>query len=183
MNKDQKQRLILASMIVLGVIYAYFMFVLGPLQDQKKRDQNNIARIEPDIAKAKAQLKKVDDLKGRAPESRRLVDQVNAMIPEGTPVAWFPQQISDFFRKHSVDKVTVKQIADTAEKDLPGYKRITWAFDMPKVEFLSLGSAIADLENSSPLVELQQVEITVSRDDNGAQSALIGASSLNHNRQ
>ena len=80
LSKDQKQKLALGSIFIFGVIYAYFEFLLGPLQAAKANAASTALTLEPKIAAAKAQLKKVADLKTKQPEAQRFMQQIISSI-------------------------------------------------------------------------------------------------------
>jgi hypothetical protein len=106
------------------------------------------------------------------------VFQVNAMIPPGSPVAWFPTRMADFFKRQGIDKATTRLNSETADKRFPGYRKLTWGIDLPKVEFVQFASAIAALENEEPLIEITNMQIDAGREDVETQHALITVNNL-----
>jgi len=62
---------------------------------------------------------------------------------------------------------------EVAEKEIPGYRRINWGVDVPKVDCLRFASSLADLENQEPLLEVQGVTIETLKDDPEAQHVLL----------
>ena len=173
LTKDQKQKLVLGAMLVVGVIYAYFEFLLGPLQRGREAALKNSAALDPKIAEAKSQIAKTDALRVRESDSKRLQAQVNAMIPEGSPIAWFPPRITEFYKKHAIDRVTARMNSEAAEKDLPGFRRLHWGLEAPRVEFIPFAAAVSDMENQNPLIEVQTFEIEAGREDVGVQRAAL----------
>jgi hypothetical protein len=180
LNKDQKQKLALGGMIVIGVVYAYFEFLLGPLQAAEKGAVAEAEALEPKIAAAKAQLAKVVDLKTKQPQAKRFMAQIDTMIPEGSPIAWFPPRMSEFFKKHGVDRVTARMNNETVEKDLPGFRRLNWGIEAPKVDFITYAAAVSALENEEPLIEIQSFEVEAGREDVGMQRATVIVNNLMH---
>src|SRR5258708_34015826 len=89
--------------------------------------------------------------------------QVEAMIPEGSPVAWFPTRMADFFKKLGIDKASTRMTGETGEKELPGFRRISWGVDLPKVDFVIFAQAIAALENDEPLLAITAMQVEASR--------------------
>ena len=174
LNKDQKQKLALGAIFIIGVIYAYFEFLLGPLQGAKAAAISNANALEPKIAAAKAQLAKVAALKTKLPEAQHLMQQVRSMIPDGSPIAWFPPRMVEFFKKHGVDRVTARMNNETVEKELPGFRRLSWGIEVPRVDFITYAAAVSALENEEPLIEIQSFEVEAGREDVGVQrTALI----------
>jgi hypothetical protein len=178
LDKEQKQKVVLGGMIVVGVIYAYFEFLLGPVSRAESAAVKSAAALDPKIEEAKLQIAKTEALKKRAPEAQKFMKQIISTIPEGSPIVWFPQRVSEIFKKHGVEKVACRSNTDVPEKNLPGFKRLTWGLEAPKVDFLAFGAAVAALENSEPLVEIQSFEIEANRDDVGVQRAALGLHNL-----
>ena len=47
LGKEEIQKLILAGLMVFGVIYSYFSFLLGPLIDSQDAARKSIAALTP----------------------------------------------------------------------------------------------------------------------------------------
>jgi hypothetical protein len=180
LNKDQKQKLLLGGMIVIGVVYAYFEFLLGPLRNAENAAAKKAKALEPQIAAAKAQLAKVEQLKTKQPDAKKFMQQVNSMIPEGSPIAWFPPRLTEFFKKHGIDRITARMNTDTAEKELNGFRKLNWSAEAPKADFIVFAAAVAALENEEPLVEIQSFEAEAGREDVSFQRAALTLNNLMH---
>lgn len=165
LTKDQTQKIVLGAMIVVGVIYAYFEFLIGPLGTARDAATKDMETLAPKLADARAQLTKTKSLEAKAPQSQMLLDQVQAMIPQGASIAWVPTRVSEIFKREGIEKTTVRKAGEPAEKDLTGYAKFSWAVEIPKVDFLSFAGAVAILENSEPLMEIQTLDIEPLRDN------------------
>lgn len=176
LGKDETQKIVLAGLMVFGVIYSYFNLLLGPLAKRQELTQKSITALGPEIAKAKAQVARTAELESTAPATMAATRQVMAMIPEGSPVAWFPPRVGDFFKKHGFDKISTRLNSEFAEKDMVGFRRLSWSIDLPKVGFIPFATALAALENEEPLVEINSLQIEATRDDVELQRALITVS-------
>ncbi len=152
-GKDDIQKIGLGLLLLLGLIYGYFAFLLTPLKQRQSAADKSIAALAPEIAAARAQIRATQTLEQKAPAAQAVVAQVNAMIPEGSPVAWFPPRLAEFFKSHGVARVATRLNNEAAEKQLPGFRRLSWGVDLPKVEFARFAEALADLENEEPLLE------------------------------
>ena len=134
--------------------------------------------LDPQIASANGQIAKVKTYETQSPEAMRIVKQVEAMIPEGSPVAWFPPKLSEFFKKSGIDKVTARVNNESLDKDYAGYRRVNWGVELPRVDFMAFAAAIADLENEEPLLEIQSLEIEAGRDEAQMQRATLVLNNL-----
>lgn len=180
LEKEEQQKLILGALMLVGVIYGYFNVLLGPAKMQQANAEKSIAALKPQIDEAKKQIKTTQDLEAEAPKSQALINQINTMIPDGSPVSWFPPRVVEFFKHHKIEKIAdPRMIGDPVpEKDLPGYRRLTWMLDLPHVEFVPLAAALADLENSEPLLEINKIEIGSNREETGFEYILISVNNL-----
>jgi len=162
----------------LGVVYGYFDILLNPLKKRQLNAAASITSLEPEIQKARNDIKKSISMESDAPKATALVAQVNAMIPEGAPVAWFPTLLTDFFKKQGVDKVTTRLNNEAADTKLPGYRRFNWGVDVPKAECLEFATALAGLENAEPLLEIQNLTIESLRDEPEVQRVLLTVNNI-----
>lgn len=151
--------------MLCGVVYAYFEFALSPLTAAREAAKKGIAELEPQINDAQTQIARTRALEAKGPVSQLLLDQVKAMTPSGSPIAWFPPKVTELFKREGVEKVGVRIVNEHPEKELAGFARISWAADVPRADFLTFSSAVSALENGEPLVEIQGFEIEAGRDD------------------
>lgn len=176
--KEEVQKLVLGGLLVAGVVYSYFNLLLFPLKKAQRAAEKSTVALGPEIQNAKAQIKKTHDLELTVPEKTIVARQVDAMIPEGSPVAWFPTKVGDFFKRQGIEKATTKINSEVPEKDLAGFRRLSWGIDFPKVVYNQFGSAIAALENEEPLLEIRTMQIDASRDDAESQRSTITVQNL-----
>ena len=165
LTKDQIQKIVLGGMLSCGVIYCYFEFLLGPQTAGRERALAAAVALEPQISAARGQIAKTQALEEKGPGAQLLLDQVKAMIPNGSPIAWLPTKVADLFKREGVDKVAPRMLNESPDKELTGFSRITWAVDVPRAEFLAFAKAVSALENEEPLMEVQSFEVEVARGD------------------
>jgi hypothetical protein len=177
-DKEDIQKLVLGGIILIGLLYGYFSILLGPLQKQREARQKAIAALDPKIAAAQSQIQRTAALEARAPEAQETISKIDSMIPEGSPVAWFPSRMGEFFKTHGFDKSTTRLNNELQDKELPGYRRITWSIDVPRLEFVPFAATLAVLENEEPLVEVSSVQFEINRDEVGLQRALITVNNI-----
>lgn len=171
LNKDQKQKIALGSMLLVGVVYAIIEFLISPVSLRRQAANKDTEALEPKIQMARAQIAKTKGLQAKLPDAEKLLAQVGGMIPEGAPMAWFPPRLTEYFRRQGIDKVTARLNTEVVEKELTGYKRINWGVEFPRVDFLAFARGVAEMENGEPLLEIQSLELEVSRDEQSFQRA------------
>lgn len=165
LTKDQTQKIALGVLMMIGVVYSYFDFLLGPVQRGRAVANTNTDGLEPQIAAANGQIARAVTIETQSPEAMRIVKQVEAMIPEGSPVAWFPPRLTEFFKKKGMDRVAARVNNDSLDKDYVGFRRVNWGVELPRVDFMAFAAAIADLENEEMLLEIQSLDIEAGRDE------------------
>jgi hypothetical protein len=178
LRKEDIQKIVLGGLMGLGVIYGYFDILLNPLKKRQLNTANSIVSLDPEIEKSRNDLKKSQGMEADEPKFTALVAQVNAMIPEGAPVAWFPTLLTDFFKKQGVDKVATRLNNEVVDPKLVGYKRFNWGIDVPKADCLSFATALAELENAEPLLEIQTLTIESLRDEPEVQRVLLTVNNI-----
>ena len=164
LTKDQIQKIGLGVMMLFGVVYAYFEFLLTPLSAARTAAIKDADALDPKIDAARAQIAKTAGLEKKSPEAKQVLEQVKGMIPDGSPVAWVPTKLSEIFKRDGVEKVTARMVGEVPEKDLHGFSRYSWSVDVPSVEFVALGNAVSALENLEPLMDIQALEIEAGRE-------------------
>ena len=72
-----------------------------------------------------------------------------------------------FFANQQIDKATARleNSAPFKEADLAGWMRYNWMIDLPQTDFATLGKAIAELENTEPLLSINRINIHALPDD------------------
>lgn len=178
LNKNQQQKMILGSMLVVGVLYATNEFLFSPLAVDRARLAEEITAHEPKLREMRGQIARTKGFEEKAPQATKLIAQVDAMIPDGAPIAWFPPKISDFFKLNGVEKAVAKFGTETPDKELTGYRKLTWSIDIPSADFLRFAQALSKLENAEPLFEFTGFEIKANREQPDSQRFLLSVQNI-----
>jgi len=176
LGKEEIQKIFLSVLLLIGLLYCYFTMLLGPLSKDETNARNTVASLVPQIDRAKAAIKDVAAREKSAPAYTKTIDEIKSLIPEGAPIAWFPPMITGFFKNHGLDKTPVHAAGEAGEKDLAGFKRISWSVDIPRVEVSQLGKVISDLENEHPLLEITSLHIDALKENPQYQHASLSLS-------
>ena len=166
LNKDQVQKIFLSALLMIGLVYCYFTFLIDPLT---KRDTNNAVALEDlsgKLEKAKGEVKRSHAAQDQAKSAEETLAQVGDMIPEGAPIAWFPPRLHAFFDRHNLKNVAIQTSGIDAEpsKDLGGFRNAKWTVDLPQAGIAQLGIAVAGLENEEKLLEINHLQIAAVSD-------------------
>ena len=120
-----------------------------------------ITHLQNKMGASKNELTKVTNLERQASAATDRFASLQALSPEGAPIAWFPPRIKTFFANHNIDKANVR--LDTSEAfakpELSGWINDGWTIDIPQTDFATLGAAIAKFENTEPLIVVTKLSI------------------------
>ena len=177
-GKEEIQKMFLAVLLFFGVIYGYFNLLLGPLEKQQETLQKSVIALGPEIAAAKAQIQRTHEMEADAPRRMATTRQVTAMMPDGSPVAWFPPRLAEFFKKHGLEKSSTRLQNEMVDKEMVGFRKLSWGIDLPKVGFVPFAIAVAALENEEPLLEINSLQLEASREDVEMQHVLLSVSNI-----
>jgi hypothetical protein len=179
-NKEQTKRLILGGFCLLGLLYVYFTFFLGPLNKSRNSIQAKINELQDKVATSKTEISKATKLEETAHAATVRYDALRALSPEGAPIAWFPPRMKTFLAGQQIDRVTTRLESSSTfkEKELAAWNRYLWIIDLPQADFQSLGKAIALLENSNPLLSIRKLRIHATADDPEMQQIVFTAATI-----
>jgi hypothetical protein len=163
-SKDQIQKMGLSVIGFFILLYVYFSFFLGPLNRSRDTALASIADLQGRMGSSKNELAKVKNLERQAGAATERFAALQALSPEGAPIAWFPPRIKTFFANQKIDKANAR--LDTTEAftqpELSSWINDGWTIDIPETDFATLGTAIAKLENTEPLIAITKLSIRAS---------------------
>lgn len=162
LGKEHIQKIFLSLLALAFVIYVYDAYLLGPLNAQESGAKATIAKLQPQLRKAKEQINRSRAMESAYKTANDELAEINTMIPDGSPVTWQPTRIRDFFKQQGIRPVTTRLNGDAKDKiELSdNYKRLAWTIDLPKVRFAPLGIAISGLENEQSLLTITGIDIS-----------------------
>jgi hypothetical protein len=178
LGKEELKRLFLAGAFAAAVVYAFFNGLLGPVLQSQVAKRKSIAELAPQIEAAKLVLAKAQQAEKAAQSASGILAQIAQMTPHGAPVAWFPPQVAAAFKTQGPDKALTRLISEAPEKEIAGYDKVSWAIELPRIEFFAFGQALAEFENNQPLLEIYNLSIESNREAVETQRALISAHHL-----
>lgn len=174
MSKDQIQKICLSSLLMLGLIYCYFTFLIDPTS---KADANNliaIAALDAKLAEARSAVLRSRSIEDQARSAEETLAQVNEMIPEGEPIAWFPPKMHDFLERQNLKNATIRPTGGaSAEAGMGDLKSESWVIEIPQSAFNQLGIALAGMENEEKLLQITHLQITTQIDNPEKQHVLM----------
>ncbi|MEP7014660.1 MAG: hypothetical protein ABI925_04405 [Verrucomicrobiota bacterium] len=161
LTKDQIQKVVLSAMGVVILLYVYFSFFLSPLTRSRQSALTAIKDRQAKLEGSTEAINKATKLEQTAKTATARFAALKALNPEGAPIAWFPPRIKTFFANQKIDKATARldNTAGAKQSDLPGWMRYNWLIELPQADYSVVGNAIAELENSEPLLAVTKLNI------------------------
>ena len=161
LSKDQVQKVILSVMGFCILLYVYFTFFLGPLNRSRMAMEQRMADLQGKLRNSNTELKRATGLERTVGNATSRYAAMEALTPEGAPIAWFPPRMKAFFADEKIDKVTARLggSVDPKEPELSAWSKYSWMVSLPEADYAALGKALADLENSEPLLWIERLTI------------------------
>ena len=177
LNKDQVQKLALSTIGFVVLLYVYFSFFLGPLNASRKSMLVSIDDLQVKLGNSKSEMTKAANLEKQATVATTRFAALKSLSPEGAPIAWFPPRMKTFFAKQQIDRSTARLDSSVPfkEAELVDWMQYNWMIDLPQTDFSTVGRAIAELENTEPLLSIRHLNIHSAPDDPQFQQASLTA--------
>lgn len=184
LNKDHIQKIALSAMGFVVLLYVYFSFFLGPLNRSRSATLSKINEIQNKLNASKGDMSKATTLEQQATKATARFAALKALSPEGAPIAWFPPRIKSFFANQQIDKAFARLESSGAFKqtELAEWSKVNWVIDLPQADFVALGTAIAELENSEPLLAITKIKIQTLPDQPHFQQVALTACTIMQKR-
>jgi hypothetical protein len=160
-NKDQIQKIALSTIGFVALLYVYFNFFLGPLHTKTAAMTATMLSLESKLGSSKNDLAKAAKLEQQAGSATTRFAALKTLSPEGAPIAWFPPRMKAFFANQAIEKANARLETSGPYKqpELAAWTKYTWNIEIPEADFALLGKAIAQLENSEPLLSTVKLSI------------------------
>jgi len=179
-KKDQVQKLALSAIGFFILLYVYFNFFLGPLNKSRDSMLLEIDDRQRKLSDSKSEIAKAANLEHQAAKATARFAALKDLNPEGAPIAWFPPRIKAFFANQQIDKAFARMESNTPFKqsELSSWSNYTWIIDLPQADFDTLGTAIAKLENTEPLISVTKIKIQTAADQPEFQQVTLTAATI-----
>jgi hypothetical protein len=178
LSKDQIQKMGLSGIGFFVLIYVYFSFFLGPLNSSRDSMLVTTTDLQRKMAGSKNEMMKATNLERQASNATTRFAALKTLSQEGAPIAWFPPRMKAFFANQEIDKATARLEGSALykEPELSSWMRYNWLIDLPQADFSTLGTAVAALENTEPLLSITKITIRALPDDPQFQQVSLTAS-------
>ena len=138
LSKDQIQKIFLGGMLGIGGLYYYCYEMLAPLSLRESAATSEIADLSEKIKNAEAQITRTSKIKSgdvHQEAASKAYEVMNAKIPNGSPAAWLPTKLTEFFKRQEIKKQNYRPLPEPLEREFPGFKTSLWVVELPSVEF------------------------------------------------
>jgi hypothetical protein len=180
LNKNQIQKLALSVAGFVFLLYVYFTFFLGPLNNSRSTTMAAIEDRQKKIDSYKSEMAKATNLERKAKDATAGFAALKALSPEGAPIAWFPPRMKIFFANQQIDRAVARLESNTTfqQAELVAWIKYNWLIELPQADFASLGKAIAELKNGEPLLAVTKLRIHKLPDSPKFQQVAIAATTV-----
>jgi hypothetical protein len=180
LSPEQIKKLSLSVMGFIVLLYVYFNYFLGPLNKSRAEAQKAIVDRQHKLETSKTELQKATTLERTAKAATSRFAALKALGPEGAPIAWFPPRVKSFFLDQHIDKAVARLENNSTfkEPELANWSKYNWIIELPQVDYASLGKAVADLENTEPLLFVTRISIHPTIDDPQFQQVAVSATTV-----
>jgi hypothetical protein len=178
-SKDQIQKIGLSVLGFFALLYVYFNFFLAPLTKSRTGMEHQIEELRTKIDSSQTEIPKANNLERQATSATSRYATLQALTPEGAPIAWFPPRMKLFFANQQIEKSSVKLDSSAVfpQKELADWMRYVWQLDLPQTDFALAGKAIAELENTEPLMLVRRITMRVNGENPEFQQVSLTADS------
>jgi hypothetical protein len=161
MKKDQIQKIALGAVGFVFLLYIYFNFFLGPLNRSRDTMIATMKDKQSKLDSSKSEMSKAAKLEQEAKTATTRFAAYKALNPEGAPIAWFPPRMKVFFANEQIDKSVARLEGSVGFKqpELADWLKYNWVINIAQADYARVGKAIADLENTEPLLSVTKISI------------------------
>lgn len=180
LSKEQIKKVSLSAMGFIFLLYVYFTFFLGPLQKARDKTLSEIADRQHKIDTSKSEVTKASNLERQAKDAMSRFAALKALSPEGAAIAWFPPRMKTFFANAGIDRAVARLESNTnfRQTELAAWTKYNWLVELPQADFAALGKAVADLENTQPLLSVTKLSIHTLPEQPQFQQVAIAATTV-----
>jgi hypothetical protein len=133
LSKDQIQKVALSAIGFVFLLYVYFSFFLGPLTRSRATMEQTMVDLQNKLGNSKTEMRRTASLEHEAGTATARYAALQALTPDGAPIAWFPPRIKTFFANEGIDKA-VAQLGNSdnpKQPELSGWSKYTWLISLP----------------------------------------------------
>jgi Tfp pilus assembly protein PilO len=163
LTKEKKQNLLLTILVITGLIYGVWYFLIDRQGRYAERDTNEKDRLEKEIKDTEIAIKRETNNREQAKVFQVYIQTAESQMPKGTVDAWLLKELSDIAAKNhlTLDNTLLQPLKALSDFKMKGQPYELAGFHMDiKGEFNQIGSFIQEMENKMPMVEINDISIT-----------------------
>jgi Tfp pilus assembly protein PilO len=168
MSKDDKQKLVLMGLLIAGVCFVAFQFLLGPGLNRLKAGKMALAEWKAKVTEGREMIRDRDRIQRIATESTKKLSTLMAWIPNEADSSWVLKLISDVARQQNIRTVSIKPVKEEDQAQAGVYKILSCQIEL-KTDYHSFGRFLDQLERQSPYLLVRDINIESSVEDDSVQ--------------
>jgi len=163
LTKEKQQHLILTILLTVGAIYGVWYFGIKMQAAKEATDTNEKNTLATQIQDIQKKILIERNNREQAKSFQAYIITAETKMPTGNVETWLVKELSDIASRHQLTLLNtallpIKSLSDFKFKNQP-YQLEGFHLDF-KGEFNQIGSFIKDVENSMPMIEVNDISIT-----------------------
>jgi Tfp pilus assembly protein PilO len=163
LSKEKKQHWILTIIVMVAIIYGVWFYGIDKQAQKERSDTNEKDNLAQEIADTDKAILREKNNREQAKVFQNYIAMAESKMPKGNTETWLVTELSNIATRHKITLLNtvlqpVKSLSDFKFSGQP-YQLEGFHLDL-KGEFNQIGSFIQDMENSMPMVEVNEVSIT-----------------------
>lgn len=156
MNREQRNILILGVALLLLIVVGYYVFLLGPLREDLAERQEERDAKQEQVAQLDAEISRLEEIQGRAPEIERQLLELSRRVPEQPEIPTLVVQVQEISEESGVTQLLVQPDDPEEPEDGGDYTvvPVTMSFEGSYDE---LQDFLLRLRNLTRLVTVEEV--------------------------
>jgi hypothetical protein len=159
-TKEERQRLMLGALLLIGVLYGYFGLLLSPIELGITHADRAITERNQQIASNGVELRALREEIARLdrPILDTTANELIATAPE-SHLATTPSTLSRIFDQHRLPKPDARAAMLLPFAGREDLQRAVWELKLRQADALQAGEVIASLENEFVLGEMREIAL------------------------
>ena len=163
LSPEKQRKFLIALVSVVGLSFSLYYFGIYLFLAQKQvRDKKALSKLVEDVKQKQTAILTEKNNRTNAKIYQAYIADAEEQMPKGNTETWLVKVLSDYAQKHKISLTNttltpMNEFSDFRFKDQP-YKLVGFQFSF-KAEFNDIGKFIEDLENSMPLLEVDDLTI------------------------
>ena len=167
LSPEKQKKLALTVVIVVGALFGVWWFGICGLEEGNKRDDDAAKQTEGENKKLDDKIKKEESDHKKADRFQEYMAELEQKMPKGSPDTWLAKELGAIAgrQKLTLLNTTAQPLPELTDFKfgLKSYQLVGFRFEF-KGDLNAIGEFLETMENTFPLIEVEELNITASSD-------------------